>query len=138
MGSLAVRKHSQGGEDRDTPSTPRAGMERKGREGPAVCVPQQNGAGRRGAGCPASYLGLEVVLLGRIHLVFIQGIDAAEREGLRGGGSMGTQGSSPVAFGAACRTHLARELVSSWKPRSWDGSSERFSMGLALARGGWQ
>ena len=36
------------------------------------------------------------------------------------------------------RAHLATELESSWKPRSWEGSSETFRMGLALAKDGWQ
>lgn len=44
---------------------------------------------------------------------------------------------APWPSGSARGAHLATELESSWKPRSWEGSNERFSMGLALARDGW-
>lgn len=80
-------------------------MERRGHEGSSSPCATAEGPGRGDTGLPAGYLGLEVVILGRIHFVFIQGIHAVERGGRglsdgQGTGGVGTRGDIPVAFRA--------------------------------------
>lgn len=116
------------------PSPEQGWGERDARVQQSLCRSRMGlGGGEQDALPPT--LALKLSSLGEFTMFSSRELMLQKGEGLRGGGKAQAR---PMAFGPACRAHLASELVSSWKPRSWDESSERFSMGLALAKGGRQ
>lgn len=112
----------------DTPSPPQScqGNGEKGTRG-LQHTAEGMGMGGGDTGLPAGYLGLGVVVLGRIHFVLIQGIDAAERggRGLRDGRStdgVGTRGDSPTELtwpGSWCPRGSPGRGTGPWAGSAW-------------------